>query len=130
MAEDGSIFPRTLIVISERVRRVGEGGDGGVQLLDAQLRIQHFPHAVHGLDALGLLRHTRQGGPGLGVEPDFRFIVNITAQETPVVHNGAPEPFAVPAQGIHQLLLLRIHLPVAVHILGMPGQHGQVLHLQ
>ncbi|MNR54317.1 hypothetical protein D3C85_1744810 [compost metagenome] len=57
MAEDSTILTRTFIIIGQRICRIGEGGDGGMQLLNAQLRIQNIAHTVHSLHGFVRLGH-------------------------------------------------------------------------
>ena len=109
MAEDASIFAAALVVAGQVfflcrvVRRHGR-----MDLLDAEVGIQIFFHAVHGLSLLLLCAEAAQDGPALCVEPDLRLRLRLRADKAALVRDAAAEPRAVPRKCAAKLLLAGI----------------------
>ena len=132
MAEDASIFAAALVVAGQVfflcrvVRRHGR-----MNFLDAEIGIQVFFHAVHGLYLLLLRAEAAQDGPALRVEPDLCLRLGLRADKAALVRDAAAEPRAIPRKRAAKRLLAGIERFAFrckfrfAHVLGQLLHHAQ-----
>ena len=109
MAEDASIFAAALVVAGQVffLRRVVRR-HGRVNFLDAEVGIEIFFHAVHGLYLLLLRAEAAEDRPALRIEPDLCLRLRLRADKAALVRDAAAEPRAVPRKRAAKRLLAGI----------------------
>ena len=82
-----------------------------MNFLDAEIGIQVFFHAVHGLSLLLLCAEAAEDCPALRVEPDLCLRLGLRADKAALVRDAAAEPRAIPRKRAAKRLLAVIKRP-------------------
>ena len=129
MAEHAAVFAAALVVAGQVfflcrvVRRHGR-----MNFLDAEIGIQVFFHAVHGLSLLLLCAEAAEDCPALRVEPDLCLRLGLRADKAALVRDAAAEPRAVPRKCAAKRLLTFIERPAFLCEVRFALALGQFLH--
>ena len=99
-----------------------------MNFLDAEIGIQVFFHAVHGLSLLLLRAEAAEDCPALRVEPDLCLRLGLRADKAALVRDAAAEPRAVPRKRAAKRLLAGIERFAFRCKLRFTHALGQFLH--
>ena len=99
-----------------------------MNFLDAEIGIQVFFHAVHGLSLLLLCAEAAEDCPALRVEPDLCLRLRLRADKAALVRDAAAEPRAIPRKRAAKLLLAGIERFAFLCKFRFALALGQLLH--